>query len=193
MIVLENTVLSDDIAEVAFVCDLVKCKGACCSEGDYGAPLIEEEIGNIERNLDGVLPFLTQEGRQTIASKGIAVKDPDGDWSTTLIEGRECAFAVKDKKSSQWLCGIELAWKAGKSDWQKPISCHLYPIRVTRKEHYHLLNYHKWHICSPACDLGRKLQVPVYRFLEGPLTRAYGADWYQALCELIDHMKTSKN
>jgi hypothetical protein len=185
VIVLDQTIISDDIAEKAFVCDLVRCKGACCAEGDYGAPLLESELKELDENLESIRPFLNPKGAEAIDREGTYVIDPDGDLSTTLLEGRECAFAIKDSKTLQWKCGIEIAWKAGKSTFRKPLSCHLYPIRITYKEHYQLLNYHRWHICNPACSLGEKLSIPVYEFLKEPLIRAYGVQWYERLCKLI--------
>ena len=186
MIVLEHTVLSDDIAEKEFVCDLVKCKGACCSEGDYGAPLDTEELDVMAAALETVRPYMSAAGIKAVEKQGHYTTDPDGDFCTPLVDGNECAYAIKDPKSKQWKCTFELAWKDGKLDFRKPISCQLYPIRVTKKDHYHLLNYHRWYLCSPACDKGAALKVPIYQFLKEPLTRAYGAEWYAKLCDLIE-------
>ena len=190
MIALDHTVLSDDIAEREFVCDLIKCKGACCAEGDLGAPLEDAEIVELEKALDAVKPFMSKRGLAALEKQGHFAPDPDGGFGTPLVDGNECVFAIKEKAGS-WKCSIEQAWKAGKTDFRKPISCHLYPIRVTKKEHYHLLNYHRWYICSPACRQGEALGVPVYVFLKEPLIRAYGADWYERLCSLIDERTRS--
>lgn len=184
MIVVDHVVLSDDIAEKAFVCDLQKCKGACCVEGDSGAPLEEDELAILEEIYDDVAPFLTEEGREAIKKQGFYVKDSDGDFTTPTLGGRECAYSVYDR-SGVLQCGIELAWKAGKSTFKKPISCHLYPIRADKYDHYEALNYHRWHICSAACSLGDKLQVKVYQFLKEALIRKYGEEWYAKLEEEI--------
>lgn len=184
MLVVRNTVLSDDIIEKAFVCDLQKCKGACCVEGDAGAPLEEDELAILETIYEDVAPFLTEEGRREIEKRGVYVKDRDGDYTTPTLHGRECAYAIYDKKG-MLQCGIELAWKAGKIDFKKPISCHLYPIRIDRYDHYDALNYHRWHICSAACTLGEKLEVPVYQFLKDALIRKYGEDWFNELEEQV--------
>ncbi len=180
MIIVEKTVLSDDVAEQAFVCDLAKCKGACCVEGDSGAPLEDDELKIFEEIYDDIEPFLSEEGKKEIKKQGLYLKDIEGDYTTPTIGGRECAYAVYDK-NKMLQCGIELAWKAGKTHYRKPISCQLYPIRVTKYDQYDAINYHRWHICSAACDLGNKLQVPVYIFLKDALVRKYGEEWYAKL------------
>lgn len=185
MIILDNAVLSDDIKEQHFVCDLNKCKGACCVEGDLGAPLEEEELQKLEEVLDVVKPYLSKEGLEVIEKEGSHILDEEGDYSTTTIGGKECSFAIYDENKTL-KCGIEKAYLDGKTTWQKPISCHLYPIRVTKYEHYDALNYDRWEICSDACDLGKQLKVPVYKFLKGPLTRKYGEQWYADLEKEID-------
>ena len=185
MIILDNTVLSDDIKEKHFVCDLNKCKGACCVEGDLGAPLEEDELQKLEGVLDVVKPYLSKEGLEVIAKEGSYILDEEGDYSTTTIGGKECAFAIYDENKIL-KCGIEKAYLDGKTDWQKPVSCHLYPIRITKYEHYDALNYDRWDICSDACDLGKELKVPVYKFLKGPLTRKYGEEWYADLEKEIE-------
>ena len=185
MIVIGDAILSDDIAEKAFVCDLQRCKGACCVEGDYGAPLDQDELLILEDIQDELAPFLTKEGKIAIAEQGAWVVDEEGDFSTPVVKGRACAYAVTDAQGIL-KCGIEQAWKAGATTFQKPISCHLYPIRVSRYDHYTALNYHRWDICSPACSLGEKLKVPIYKFLKDPLVRAYGEAWYDQLCAAVD-------
>jgi hypothetical protein len=180
MLVVGKAVLSEDIIEKAFVCDLQKCKGACCVEGDAGAPLSQEELRILQDIYEDVAPFLSEEGRKEIEKRGVYVKDKDGDFTTPTLHGRECAYAIYDKQG-MLQCGIELAWKAGKTSFKKPISCHLYPIRIDTYDHYDALNYHRWHICSAACTLGEKLEVPVYRFLKDALIRKYGQDWYEEL------------
>ncbi|SFC60162.1 Protein of unknown function [Flexibacter flexilis DSM 6793] len=184
MIVIENTIVSDDIAEKFFVCNIEKCKGACCIEGDAGAPLLAEERQILEDIYDTVAPFLTAKGREAIEKQGTWVIDQEGDFSTPTIGGRECAYALYDQKGVL-KCGIELAHKAGKIDYKKPISCHLYPIRIKEYEHYQAVNYDSWHICRDACHLGKDLGVPVYQFLKEPLIRKYGAEWYEQLEQAI--------
>ena len=185
MIIVENAVLSDDLKEKHFVCDLQKCKGACCVEGDLGAPLEPDELSEIDKNLDAIFPYLSMEGRNAIQEQGPYILDEEDDYSTTTIGGKECAFAIYDEQGIL-KCGIEQAYNEGKINWRKPISCHLYPIRITKYDHYDALNYDRWDICSPACKLGDELKVPVYKFLKEPLIRKYGEDWYQALEEQVE-------
>lgn len=180
MIKVGEVLVSDDIRDKEFVCNLEKCKGACCVEGDFGAPLEEGELEILEEIYPAVKPYLTPKGIQTIEKEGTHTIDDDGEFCTPVIGGRECAYSTYDKKGIL-KCGIEQAYNDGKIKWKKPISCHLYPIRVTSKKHFEALNYHKWHICSPACALGRELQVPIYKFLKEPLIRKYGAGWYAEL------------
>jgi hypothetical protein len=175
MIVIQNTVISDDIAENFFVCNLDACKGACCVEGDLGAPLELEELEILKQEYSKIEPFLTEAGKQAIAEQGQYIEDWEGDYSTTTINDRECAYALYDERGIL-KCGIEQAYLAGATNFKKPISCHLYPIRITKYEGFEALNYDRWDICSPACSFGAKLGVPVYKFLKEPLERKYGAN-----------------
>lgn len=192
MIVVGNAVLSDDLVENQFVCNLLKCKGACCEEGDSGAPLSTEEVDILANELENIKPFLTFEGKAEIEKNGFSEKDGDGDWVTTTLGGRACVFAVKER-SGILKCGIENAFKAGKTSFYKPISCHLYPIRITEYAQYSALNYHRWHICKPACENGTSLGVPIYQFLKEPLIRRFGADWYQNLTEIVKERNGNHN
>lgn len=185
MIIVENAVISDDVKENFFVCNLEKCKGACCVEGDMGAPLEVDELKTLEDIYEDVKPYLTKEGQEVIEKEGKYVKDVDGDYCTPTIGGKECAYAIRDKKGIL-KCGIEQAHKEGKTDFKKPVSCHLYPLRITPYDHYDAINYHRWHICNPACSLGRELHVPLYRFLKDALVRKYGEEWYEELIEKIE-------
>ena len=186
MILVGNAVLSDDIKENFFVCDLEACKGACCVEGDSGAPLEDDENKILEEIYPFVKDYITEEGRQVIAAQGTWVIDSDGDKVTpTLGANRECAYALYDERGIL-KCGIEQAYLDGKISWKKPISCHLYPIRVTKYDQYDALNYNRWHICDPACQLGKSLQVPLYVFLKEALVRKYGEAWYAELLEDIE-------
>ena len=184
MIVLQDTVISDDIKEKFFVCNLEKCKGACCVEGDLGAPLAADELQVLAHNYEQIKPYLSEAGRQAIAEQGLYIKDWEDDFSTTTINDRECAYAIYDE--NQILkCGIEQAYLDGKIPWKKPISCHLYPIRITKYDGFEALNYDRWDICNAACSFGEQLGVPVYKFLREPLIRKYGEGWYQELEEII--------
>jgi len=198
MIKVGEVLISDDIRDKEFVCNLEKCKGACCVEGDFGAPLEESELQILEEIYPivkpylspkaiktAVKPYLTAKGIKTIEKQGTHTIDDDGELCTPVIDGKECVYSSYDKKGIL-KCGIEQAYNDGKVSWKKPISCHLYPIRVTSKKNFEALNYHKWHICSPACALGKELQVPVYKFLKDPLIRKYGAEWYGQLEKAIE-------
>ncbi len=154
-------------------------------EGDYGAPLEEDELEILKKIYPQVKPYLTKAGIKAIEEQGTHVLDEDGDLSTPTIGGRECAYAIYDDKKVL-KCGIEQAYLDGKIGWKKPISCHLYPIRITKKKNFEALNYHKWSICSPACSLGKELQVPVYKFLKDPLIRKYGEAWYNELEQVVE-------
>jgi hypothetical protein len=185
MIVIDKTYISDDVKDEFFVCNLEKCKGACCVEGDLGAPLEADELRELEENIDKILPYLSEKGKEEIKKQGLFVKDWEGDLSTPTIEGRECAYAIYDNKGIL-KCGIEESYIDGKSTFKKPISCHLYPIRITKYEHYEALNYDRWHICNPACSNGKDLNVKVYQFLKEPLIRKYGEAWYEELVNQIE-------
>ncbi len=184
MIEIENTLVSDDVVKEAFVCDLQKCKGACCVEGDLGAPLNKEELPLIDEVIDLVKPYLAKEAIEVLEKEGGYILDEDGDYSTSTIDNKECAFAFYDENKIL-KCGIEQAHKDGKTDFKKPISCHLYPIRISKLPEFEALNYDRWSICSPACDLGKELKVPVYKFLREALIRKFGESWYKALEEKV--------
>lgn len=186
MIKIGEVLVSDEIKEKEFVCNLERCKGACCVEGDYGAPLEDDERQILRDIYPHVKPYLTEKGIQSIERQGTHVLDDDGDFSTPTIGGRECAYSIYDEKGVL-KCGIELAYNEGKISWKKPISCHLYPIRITKKKKFEAVNYHKWDICSPACSLGKELQVPLYKFLKDALVRKYGKAWYDELVMAIEN------
>jgi hypothetical protein len=181
MIAIDNTLISEDVLEKKFVCDLNACKGACCVAGDSGAPLDKDELKTLDGVLEKVKPYMTKKGLKAVEKNGCYVIDGDGDYTTTLVsEGAECAFVFfDDNKIAK--CAIEQAYLDKKIDWQKPISCHLYPIRIKRTKTYEAVNYDKWSVCKPACECGEKLDVPVYKFLKTPLIRKYGKDWYKQL------------
>lgn len=185
MIIVGNCIVSDDVAESRFCCDLQKCKGICCIEGDAGAPLEEEEIGIIEDVLDIVKPFMTDEGRQTIEGIGVFDYDMGGDFCTPLNYGVECAFLVMEDDIAK--CAIEKAWEQGLISFRKPISCHLYPIRISEYDGFTALNYHEWDICRDAKKKGKTEGVLMYKFLKEPLIRKFGEEWYAELEEKIEN------
>jgi hypothetical protein len=181
MIEIEGRLISDDLLTKAFVCDLTACKGNCCVQGDSGAPLELKETTILESILPDVLPFLGETGRITLTNTGAWVRDIDGELTTPLNDGKECAYTVFNNEGIA-LCGIEMAWKAGKISFKKPISCHLYPIRVSRlSDGSEALNYDRWKICDQARICGAKLQVKVYQFLKEPVIRAWGESFYNLL------------
>lgn len=188
MIIVGNTYLSDDIADQFFVCNIEKCKGACCVEGDLGAPLELDELPILNRIYEKVKPYLSPEGIMAIEEQGTYIKDYEGDFSTPTVGNRECAYSTYDSKGAL-KCGIEQAYLDGKIDFKKPISCHLYPIRITKFEEYDAVNYDRWQICSPACAHGTNLGVPLFKFLKEPLIRKYGKDWYS---ELVSQIKVKR-
>ncbi|MBK6344809.1 MAG: DUF3109 family protein [Bacteroidales bacterium] len=185
MIAIDNTINSDDLGKVCFVCNLGICKGACCVEGDAGAPLDEQEISELEDNLDYIKPFMNQAGIEVIEQTGVFDYDSYGHYVTPLVNGIECAFVVFNEEGIAG-CAIEQAWEAGKSKFRKPVSCHLYPVRISRYNDFDAVNYHQWHICRPALELGKKLDVPLYVFLKDSLIRKYGEKWYEKLCSSIE-------
>lgn len=186
MIAVGNVLLSEDILEKKFVCELSACHGACCVAGDSGAPLREDEIDPLEESMEVVMPYLPESGKAVLKEMGAFEIDNDGDLVTPLVDGKHCAYTVFDERGSAH-CGVELAWKDGKTRFRKPLSCQLYPIRVlTLSDGTDALNYHRWDICAPARVHGQKLGVPVYVFLKDALIRAYGEAWYAALEETAE-------
>lgn len=191
MIQIERTIISEDIIENEFVCSLNACKGACCIEGDAGAPVEEAELKILNNIYEKVVPYLTEEGRESIEKQGTYIKGEDGDWETPLINGGECAYVIRNEKG--WaLCAIEQAYNDGKIDWKKPISCHLYPIRLQEYSSFTAVNYNRWHICDDACTLGKELQVPIYKFVKEALIRKFGNAWYEELELVVEHLKEEK-
>lgn len=182
MIQLGKTLISEDIIEKEFVCNLSACKGACCVDGDAGAPLNEDELQILIDIYPKVKPYLRKEGVQAIEEQGLYTAS-DGEFETTLIDGKDCAYVIFDDKEIA-LCGIEEAYNQGDIKWKKPVSCHLYPIRVRDYSEFSAVNYHKWQVCDDACSLGKELQVPVYKFVKQALIRKFGEDWYIELEKL---------
>lgn len=184
MIVIDNTIISEDIRDIRFCCDLKKCKGACCIEGDAGAPIEEEEISLLEDFIDEIKPYMTNEGIKVIESNGIFDFDEKGEYVTPLVNNRECAYVYFEDNITR--CAIEKAFEEGKINFQKPVSCHLYPIRITKHKDFEAVNYHKWYICQSAFTLGKDINLPLYKFLKEPLIRKYGEEWYSNLVEKIE-------
>ncbi len=192
MIHLGKALISEDIIEKEFVCNLSKCKGICCIEGESGAPLNEEETIILDQIYETVKPYMRSEGILAIEKQGKHIIDHEGDYVTPLVDGAECAYVVFEQNGTA-SCAIEKAYNDGKIDWKKPISCHLYPIRVTDYSEFTAVNYHRWPICDDACSLGKELQVPVYQFTKESLIRKFGQDWYNELCLIAEEYLKSKN
>lgn len=184
MLRVRNVLIDLQLLSVQFVCDLSACKGACCEEGDLGAPLLNEEVQELKADLPAILPYLDKSGREHIAVNGCCGQSDDGEWVTQTVGGKACVFAVQH--GGIWKCGIEKAHRAGATGLIKPISCHLYPIRIEKVGSLDALYYHKWAICAPACSCGAALKVPVYQFLKSALIRWYGSDWYEELDETAE-------
>jgi hypothetical protein len=181
MIPIGKTMVSENLLERKFVCDLNACKGACCVVGDSGAPLDYEELKLLDETLPAVKPYMTKKGRRAIEEHGPYVIDADGEYTTTLTGPKEeCAFVFFDANGLA-LCAIEKAWKEGKTPWRKPVSCHLYPVRISELKSYTAVNYHKWEICKPACACGKEMKMPLHRFVKDALIRKFGKEWYHEL------------
>lgn len=194
-----DILLSSDILTEQFCCDLSACKGQCCIEGDAGAPVTLEEIGEIEDTIDEAWSDLSATAQAVIDKQGVAYTDEEGDLVTSIVGGKDCVFTyyddIEDFNTHKpikgcCLCALEKAFRAGKSRFCKPISCALYPIREKRfKDGTVALNYHRWDVCKDAVKKGRELQLPVYRFLESPLVRRFGQEWYNELCDVAKDLK----
>lgn len=191
MIQIANTLLSDDIFEAQFICDLCKCKGQCCVDGESGAPLTREEHDLVQEILPEIWDDLSPKAQELIREQGIAYTDTDGELVTSIVNGEECVFTYFDENGI-CKCAIDSAYREGRIAVQKPISCHLYPIRLTEYADYTAVNYHRWSVCRPAVKLGRKEGVPIYRFLREPLIRRFGEAWYREVCEAAALIEKAK-
>ncbi|MFM7765971.1 MAG: DUF3109 family protein [Sphingomonadales bacterium] len=191
MLIVGNALVSEDIIEKKFACNTRACLGACCVQGDAGAPLLPEEIEILESELPAIKPFLATTGLDNIETNGFHATDPEGDAVTTCLPSGECSFLVYDGMTAT--CGIENAWKAGKTDFQKPVSCHLYPIRAKQYGEYIALNYHRRDICEPAFGRGKKENIPVYAFLKEALIRKMGEEWFTELTAVAEGWVSQKN
>jgi hypothetical protein len=179
MIVVDNILVSDDLYLVRFSCNLPKCLGACCVGGDAGAPLEEEEISILEDEFEKYKPYMTERGIRTVEEHGVLDYDIYGKFVTPLVNDGECAFANFEGGIAH--CAIERAFFDQKTRFRKPVSCHLYPVRITEYDQFTAVNYHKWNICKPALKKGNRDGIPLYKFLKTALVRRFGEDWYQRL------------
>lgn len=182
MVEIGNTVVSFELFEQQFCCDLAVCKGECCIEGDSGAPLEEGEVEQLEALLPIIWDDLSDASKEIINAQGVAYEDEDGDMVTSIVHGRECVFTYTDQEGV-CKCAIEKAHREGKTEFYKPISCHLYPVRLAEYKDFTAVNYHRWQVCACAEKLGHKIGLPVYKFLKTPLIRKFGQAWYEELEE----------
>lgn len=188
---IDGKIVSRDIFDVFFACDYEKCKGICCVEGESGAPLKTDEIAQIEESFPYIKDFLSEKAKKEIEENGLALIDSDGDLVTPIIDGRECVYTIIDDEG-KYLCAFEKAFFEGKIKFQKPISCALYPIRVTEYKDFTAINYHKWSVCKCALKMGRNKDIPVFRFLKSPIIRAFGEDFYDQLEDLNEILEKEK-
>lgn len=185
MIQIEDIVVSSDILTEKFICNLEACQGECCIEGDAGAPVEKNEVAELEKVLPVVWDELSPEAQAVIKKQGVVYTDQDGDLVTSIVDNKNCVFTCYDEKGCCY-CAIEKAYREGKCNFYKPISCHLYPIRIENYGPYTAVNYHRWDVCKAAVILGKMKGVPVYQFLKEPLIRKFGADWYQMLSDCAE-------
>lgn len=195
MIVIDNILVSDDVLSEQFVCDLSKCKGGCCEDGDAGAPLMDSELEELQQNFEAIKPYLTAEGLAEIEKHGKYVYDKFFGWVTPTINNAICAYGYRDEQGIV-KCGIEQAYNDGKLGWKKPVSCHLFPIKTEKSrldKDLEFVNYvPREDLCKAACKLGKKLKVPVYKFLKEAIIRKYGPEFYESLEATATHMQQNK-
>jgi hypothetical protein len=180
MLQIDNTIISLDIIEEKFFCDIRQCKGQCCIDGDAGAPLEKEEIEILEKILPEIWDDLSEKSKEVIKSQGVSYVDDENEPVTSIVNGGECVFTYFDENGI-CKCAIEKAYKEGRTDFYKPISCHLYPIRLAKYKDFTAVNYHQWSVCKDARISGKMQGVPVFKFLQGPLIRKFGQNWYEQL------------
>lgn len=189
MLEIDNKIVSLDLFKEYFTCELSSCKGFCCVGGNSGAPLEDYEVDMLEEEFEAYKPYMKPAGVQAIEEQGFMVVDTDGEYTTPLIDDAECAYSFE--QDGVTLCAVERAWREGAGTFRKPVSCHLYPIRVARfSDGSYGLNYHRWDVCSAARECGRDMGVPVYKALKEPLIRRFGEDFYKALEEADELIKT---
>lgn len=191
MIEIDDKIVSADLLRECFACDLTRCKGICCVEGNAGAPLEMDEVDVLEEEWENYRPYMTPEGIEAVERQGFMVVDPDGDYTTPLVDDAQCAYSCEENGITY--CAIERAWKEGKTAFRKPISCHLYPIRLAAFSNGSIgLNYHRWEVCRPACECGKRLGIPVYRALKEPIVRRFGEKFYHQLEAAADLLAGSE-
>ena len=183
MIEIKDTVVTLDLFREQFCCDLGACKGVCCIEGDAGAPVKLEEVAQLEEAAEIVWDELSPKAQEVIKAQGVVYTDQDGDIVTSIVDNKDCVFTCYDDKGCCY-CAIDKAFREGRCKFQKPISCHLYPIRLSRMGSYTAVNYHRWDVCKAATLLGKKLNLPVYKFLKEPLIKAFGQEWWDE-CDVV--------
>jgi len=188
MLQIQDTIISLDLLDQQFCCNLTHCRGICCVEGDSGAPVELDEIAMLENALPDIWNDLSEEAKNVIREQGVAYPDHDGEMVTSIVNGKDCVFTCYDENGT-CLCAVEKAWRAGYISFMKPVSCHLYPVRVKKFSDFTAVNYQEWHICSGARLYGQQLGLPVYQFLKEPLIRKFGQEWYDELCKAADMLK----
>lgn len=186
MLEIDHTLISFEVLRKKFCCDLQACKGGCCVYGDSGAPLTIEETGLLDDHLDDLRPFMRKEGLEAVLEQGLYVTDTDGDLVTPLINGGECAYVFFEEGIA--LCAIERAWQEKAVPFRKPVSCHLYPIRIKSYRQYDAVNFDQWDICQPALSLGERQQLRLHQFVKDALVRKFGTDWYEKLDYAAEHL-----
>ncbi|MEO8862259.1 MAG: DUF3109 family protein [Ginsengibacter sp.] len=194
MISIGDVLISDQVVEEQFVCDLIKCKGGCCVDGDAGAPLGDDELSELNKAFKEVLPYLSKESVKELERQGNYIYDNEFGWVTPTVSSGMCAYGITDAKGIV-KCGIEHAYNEGKISWKKPLSCHLFPIRIKKSNagKKDLVNYEpREDLCKAACTLGKKLKVPVYTFLKDALIRKYGNEFYDALCATAEYQQSKQ-
>ena len=190
MFQLGKTLVSEQLFDQAFACDLGACKGACCVNGDAGAPLEEKELPILQEILPILKKYLRKEGLEAIKAQGAYTTNELGEHETTLIDGADCAYVIYDEKKVA-LCGIEEAYNQGEISFKKPVSCHLYPVRIKQYSEFAAVNYDRWEICDDACSLGKELSVPVFKFVKQALVRKFGEQWYEELEHVAEERSRS--
>jgi len=188
MLQIKDTIISLDVLEEYFVCDFPVCRGICCVEGDAGAPVEESEIASLEEILPAVWDDLSPKAKKLIEKQGIVYRDFDGEFVTSIVDGKDCVFTCYDK-NGYCKCAIEKAFREGKTDFNKPVSCHLYPVRISKYNEFQAVNYHRWRFCQAAAVLGKKQGVKAYQFLKEPLIRKFGEEWYEMLTAAAENLK----
>ncbi len=185
MLQIGDALVSLDLIEQFFCCNLDKCLGECCIEGDAGAPISKQEYKKIKEILPEIWNDLLPQAQEVIKKQGVGYIDEEGDLVTSIVDGKNCVFTCYGNNGMCY-CAIEKAYREGRIDYYKPISCHLYPVRLIEYPQFTAVNYHRWKICKAAEVLGRKENIRLYQFLKGPLIRRFGKEWYDELCEACE-------